>query len=135
MIWWNAQSIAAFPSDLPNHSSSETRGSSPFSWMGKSMMVVVPPTAAARVPVKKSSEMKVLPAGVSMWVWGSMPPGITSFPEASTTRSAGKSPRFPNLEIFPSSIRMSSTASRVAVMTRPPLTSVVLTNSPCSISF
>jgi hypothetical protein len=45
--------------------------------MTKSMIVVVPPAAAALVPVKKSSEATVPMKGSSMWVCGSMPPGIT----------------------------------------------------------
>jgi len=36
---------------------------------------VVPPMAAARVPVRKSSAETVPPKGISMWVWASMPPG------------------------------------------------------------
>ena len=45
--------------------------------MTKSMHMVVPPAAAAEVPVKKSSEATVPMKGSSMWVWGSMPPGMT----------------------------------------------------------
>ena len=44
------------------------------------MMVVVPPKAAARVPVSKVSLAKVPPKGSSMWVWTSMPPGMTYLP-------------------------------------------------------
>ena len=51
------------------------------------MMLVVPPCAAAIVPVRKSSEASVPPNGSSICVWGSMPPGITSFPTASITWS------------------------------------------------
>ena len=51
-------------------------------------MVVVPPQAAARVPISKVSEAKVPPKGSSMWVWQSIPPGTTYFPVASMTRSA-----------------------------------------------
>ena len=53
------------------------------------MSVVVPPWAAAIVPVSKSSAEVVPPKGMSRWVWTSMPPGITSLPEASITVSAG----------------------------------------------
>src|ERR1700759_3422108 len=60
----------------------------PFFWTGKSTMVVVPPQAAARVPVSKSSTEKVPPNGISMWVCTSMPPGMTYRPAASRTRSA-----------------------------------------------
>ena len=41
------------------------------------MIIVVPPTAPAVVPEKKSSEATVPMKGSSMWVCGSMPPGIT----------------------------------------------------------
>jgi hypothetical protein len=48
----------------------------------------VPPHAAAAVPVSKSSEENVPPKGRFMCTCGSMPPGTTSFPVASTVRSA-----------------------------------------------
>src|SRR5688572_30833409 len=51
------------------------------------MMLVVPPHAAARVPVSNVSIAAVPPKGSSMWVWASMPPGITYLPDASTTVS------------------------------------------------
>ena len=53
------------------------------------MIVVVPPKAAARVPVSKVSLANVPPNGSSMWVWGSIPPGMTHLPVASMTWSAG----------------------------------------------
>ena len=52
------------------------------------MMDVVPPTAAARVPVSKSSELTVPPNGSCMCTCGSIPPGTTNFPAASIVRSA-----------------------------------------------
>jgi hypothetical protein len=51
-------------------------------------VVVVPPQAAARVPVSKLSAATVPPKGISMWVCPSMPPGTTYFPVASITLSA-----------------------------------------------
>ena len=60
----------------------------PRVWMAKSTMLVVPPNAAARVPVSKVSDDSVPPNGISMWVWGSTPPGSTRRPVASMTRSA-----------------------------------------------
>ena len=63
----------------------------PRVWMAKSTMLVVPPNAAARVPVSKVSDDWVPPNGISIWVWGSTPPGSTSFPVASMTRSAATS--------------------------------------------
>ena len=50
--------------------------------------IVVPPNAAARVPVSKVSLANVPPNGSSMWVWTSMPPGITYLPVASMVSSA-----------------------------------------------
>jgi hypothetical protein len=49
------------------------------------MMEVVPPQAAARVPVSKVSLAKVPPKGNSMCVWASTPPGMTYLPVASIT--------------------------------------------------
>ena len=53
------------------------------------MSVVVPPWAAAIVPVSKSSAEVVPPNGMSRCVWTSTPPGMTSLPEASMIVSAG----------------------------------------------
>src|SRR5262245_15943368 len=49
------------------------------------MIVVVPPQAAARVPVSNVSAENVPPNGISMWVWASIPPGSTYLPVASMT--------------------------------------------------
>jgi hypothetical protein len=57
--------------------SSVSRSVAPLGWMAKSMCIVVPPKAAARCPLKKSSEETVPPNGMSRWVWTSMPPGMT----------------------------------------------------------
>ena len=68
------------------------------------MSVVVPPCAAAIVPVSKSSAEVVPPKGMSRCVWTSTPPGMTSWPEASMTVSAGiVSPR-PMSEMTPLSM-------------------------------
>src|SRR5712692_79291 len=56
--------------------------------MAKSMSVVVPPKAAAMVPVSKSSALVVPPKGMSRCVCTSIPPGMTRRPEASMTRPA-----------------------------------------------
>ena len=61
---------------------------SPGSGVAKSMIVVVPPWAAATVPVSKSSVEVMSPAGMSRCVCASMPPGITRRPDASITVSA-----------------------------------------------
>ena len=50
MTWCSPQSTTAFSSARPYQSWWEMRGSCPFSCTGKSMMVVVPPIAAATVP-------------------------------------------------------------------------------------
>ena len=60
--------------------------------MAKSTMLVVPPKAAARVPVSKSSALVVPPNGMSRCVWQSMPPGRTYIPAASITLSAEFTP-------------------------------------------
>ncbi len=52
------------------------------------MIVVVPPHAAARVPISKVSDAKVPPKGSSICVWQSIPPGTTYLPFASMTFSA-----------------------------------------------
>ncbi len=54
----------------------------------KSMTVVVPPHAAAAVPVSKSSDENVPPNGRFMCTCGSIPPGTTYLPVASMVRSA-----------------------------------------------
>ncbi len=51
------------------------------------MIVVVPPKAAARVPVSKVSFDVTAPTGSSMCVWASTAPGITSLRAASISRS------------------------------------------------
>ena len=57
--------------------------------MAKSITDVVPPCAAADVPVRKSSADIVPPKGMSRCVCTSMPPGMTIWPAASIVRSAG----------------------------------------------
>ena len=52
------------------------------------MIVVVPPWAAAIVPVAKSSDAVVPPNGRSMCVWASIAPGKMYWPVASIVRSA-----------------------------------------------
>ena len=68
------------------------------------MSVVVPPCAAAIVPVSKSSAEVVPPNGMSRCVWTSTPPGITSLPEASMTVSAGMVRPRPMSEMTPLSM-------------------------------
>src|ERR687898_2117691 len=80
--------MAHSPSDLACQASRPSITRSPVRWTAKSTIVVVPPQAAARVPVSNVSEALVPPNGSSMWVWTSTPPGSTYLPAASTTRSA-----------------------------------------------
>src|SRR5450759_2178826 len=65
-----------------------SRSGRPFVWAAKSMIVVVPPWAAAFEPLSKVSLANVPPTGSSMWVWTSMPPGTTYFPVASSVAPA-----------------------------------------------
>ncbi len=58
----------ARPSAFFHHVSSAWRMREPRAWMAKSTIVVVPPKAAARVPVSKSSEEVVPPKGMSKCV-------------------------------------------------------------------
>ena len=60
-----------------NHCCSASIG--PWSGPGrqKSTVIVVPPASAAAVPLSKSSAEWVPMKGISMWVCGSMPPGMT----------------------------------------------------------
>ena len=81
--------MQALPSAFFHHVSSASRMRVPRPWMAKSTIVVVPPKAAARVPVSKSSEEVVPPNGMSRWVWQSMPPGITYMPGGVNDRVAG----------------------------------------------
>src|SRR5215472_1404565 len=80
--------MLALPSALACHVSSVSRSEAPLACTAKSTRDVVPPQAAARVPVSKSSAEKVPPNGMSRWVCTSMPPGMTYLPVASIDRSA-----------------------------------------------
>ena len=62
------------------------------------MIVVVPPQAAARVPVSNVSDAVVPPNGSSMCVWTSMPPGITYLPGGVDAPSAVARPTRPSAE-------------------------------------
>src|SRR5215467_8014053 len=80
--------MLALPSALACHVSSVSRSEAPLACTAKSTREVVPPQAAARVPVSKSSAEKVPPNGMSRCVCTSMPPGMTYLPVASIDRSA-----------------------------------------------
>src|ERR1035441_4705080 len=92
----------------------------PRGWMAKSTMVVVPPKAAARVPVRKSSALIVPPKGMSRWVWQSMPPGRTYMPVASMTLAAELAGMAARTSLMSSpSMRTSAAMVWVAVTTLP----------------
>ncbi len=98
------------------------------------MIEVVPPQAAARVPVSKVSEAFVPPNGSSMCVCASMPPGITSRPVASITRSTEPARSTPSswdpgartAAMLSPSTRTSACAVPVAFTTVPPVIKIVL---------
>ena len=72
--------MTALPSAFFIHVSQAWCSVWPRYWIAKSTIVVVPPNAAARVPVSKSSAEVAPPNGMSRWVWTSMPPGSTYLP-------------------------------------------------------
>ena len=72
------------------------------------MIMVVPPAAAASVPVAQSSAVTVPPNGMSIWVCASMKPGMTSLPEASTVSAPSASMLVPTATIFSSSTSTSA---------------------------
>ena len=95
------------------------------------MIVVVPPSAAARVPEAKSSETRTAPTGSCMWVWGSTPPGRTSLPVASWTFSPGRgvSPAATSATRPSSPTRRSAGRPPTSSITVPPQINMVST--PC----
>src|SRR5438034_6619855 len=93
-------------------------------------MQVVPPNAAARVPVSKSSDDFDPPNGMSMCVCTSIPPGSTYLPVASIVLSAAMSSDDPIVEIFSSSTSTSPLYLSVAVTTVPFLISVRMVSVP-----
>ncbi len=87
-------------------------------------MVVVPPSAAATVPLAKSSIVVVPPNGMSRCVCGSMKPGNTYAPDASTISWPSAMMLRPIIVMTPFSMRTSAGNTSVAVTTVPPLTMV-----------
>jgi len=82
------------------------------------MTVVVPPQAAARVPVSKSSAMRTGGAmGWSRWQWASTPPGVTTRPAASISVLPAPS-EVPNCTMRPPVMPMSASKVSLAVATR-----------------
>src|ERR1700712_4836738 len=103
----------------------------------KSTIVVVPPQAAALVPVSKESDAVVPPNGISMCVWASIPPGMTYFPVASMTLSTEAARSAPSAAVPGTSTATMvspsmSTSWRLApveLTTVPPLIKVVMSTS------
>jgi len=96
-------------------------------WIAKSTIVVVPPHAAARVPVSNVSAANVPPNGISMCVCASTPPGTTYLPDASIVVSAVQFWPVPSATTLSSSTSTSTDSSSDAVMTSPLVMSVRLT--------
>jgi hypothetical protein len=89
--------------------------------MQKSTMVVVPPEMAAFVPHSKSSADTLPMKSSSIWVWGSMPPGMTRAPPASTISApAGASSPSPTATMRSPSTSTSARRLRSAFTTVPP---------------
>src|SRR5580693_9391645 len=136
--------MAQLPSALACHLSRVASSEVPLAWTAKSTIVVVPPQAAARVPVSNVSTENVPPNGISMCVCTSIPPGSTYLPVASMTWSAAcaaalsVAPPVPpasaapvtsrarTAAIFSPATRTSAASVPLAVTTVPPLMSVVV---------
>jgi hypothetical protein len=95
------------------------------------MIIVVPPASPAAVPDRKSSCDTVPMKGISMCVCGSMPPGITRAPPASTTSTpTGASSPSPTALITPASQSTSALNDRSALTTVPPRISRAMPDLP-----
>ena len=84
-------------------------------------MVVIPPHAAATVPVSKSSAVRTPPTSTSRWVWTSTPPGSTRSPAAAISAAPGASAS-PIAATRPARTPMSAAVESDAVTTVPPRT-------------
>ena len=113
--------MTQLPSALACHLSRVASSEVPLAWTAKSMIVVVPPHAAARVPVSNVSAENVPPNGISMCVCTSIPPGSTYWPAASMIRSTSGTVSSPVSSASIFSPSMSTLASSVpdAVTTVP----------------
>src|ERR1039458_5417916 len=112
--------MQALPSAFFHQTSRASRMRAPRGWMAKSTIVVVPPKAAARVPVRKSSAKVIDATGMSRWVWQSMPPGRTYMPVASMTLAAELAGMAARTSLMSSpSMRTSAAMVWVAVTTLP----------------
>src|SRR3954452_7618106 len=130
--------MAHRPAAFSCHAASPSCTRSPNRWTAKSTIVVVPPHAAAAVPVSNVSDANVPPNGSSMWVCTSTPPGTTYLPVASMTRSAVAARSWPSAvepgatsaAIVSPSMSTSARARPVALTTVPPVISVVMAGPP-----
>src|SRR5579863_519009 len=123
--------MAHLPAAFCDQVSKPSRSEWPRLWMAKSMIIVVPPQAAAAVPDSNVSTDHVPPNGISMWVWTSIPPGTTSRPSASMRRSAPlakliaiSEPGAATATTRSSSTRTSAGTEPVALTTVPPAITV-----------
>src|SRR5215510_6152779 len=127
--------MAQLPAAFSCHLSSVASRLVPLACTAKSMIVVVPPHAAAVVPVANVSTEKVPPNGISMCVCASIPPGITYLPAASTTSSAlacrpSAAGRASTAAIFSPSMSTSASSVPSAVTTVPPLIRMLMALPP-----
>src|SRR5215510_1307066 len=127
--------MAQLPAAFSCHLSSVASRLVPLACTAKSMIVVVPPHAAAVVPVANVSTEKVPPNGISMCVCPSIPPGMTYLPAASTTSSAlvcrpSAAGRASTAAIFSPSMSTSASSVPSAVTTVPPLISMLTALPP-----
>src|SRR5690349_19599504 len=125
--------MAQFPAAFSCQAASPSSTRSPYFCTAKSMIEVVPPQAAARVPVSKVSEALVPPKGSSMCVCASTPPGITYLPVASITVAASivpsaVEPGESRATIFSPSTSTSAVVAPVALTTVPFLIRTVMVN-------
>src|ERR1700677_5066736 len=137
--------MSQLPSALPCHLSRVASSDVPLACTAKSTMVVVPPHAAARVPVSNVSAENVPPNGISMCVCTSIPPGSTYLPVASMTRSAATAAGFSaaaspvtarasTAAIFSPATSTSASSVPDAVTTVPPLINTVTALPPRSLA-
>ena len=125
--------MAQLPSAFSCHDARASCTLPPVFCTAKSTMVVMPPHAAAVVPVSNVSEASVPPNGISMCVWTSTPPGTTYLPVASIVRSAvmpsdSTWPGIRTAAIVSPSISTSAALRPVGLTTVPPVMSVA---RPC----
>src|SRR5512146_1012627 len=113
-----AKSTAARPWARARRASRACASVSPGPGSTKSITVVVPPQAAAIVPLSQSSLERVAPTGISRCTCGSTAPGSTTKPSAGRVRRPARS--WPMAAITPSWTARSDWKTAPAVMSAPP---------------